>query len=111
MSLASVQERFYELMGHPQSAQERELQEEFVLHNQRYHILWTDQTDTASLLKVFEDLAQLPREVRAIIAAPFMGEVGRERCEARGVSWLDLSGNASLLWPGVRVLLAWPGSV
>ena len=105
MSLASVQKRFYELMGQPCLPQEFDFQKEVLLDGQRYQIFWCDRTDKISLLRVFEKLVQLPREVRPLIAAPFMGEVGREQCEARGLSWLDLSGNASLLWPGVRVLI------
>jgi hypothetical protein len=40
-----------------------------------------------------------------LVAVPFMGPVGRERCEAAGVAWLDLSGNARIFAPGVRVLI------
>lgn len=38
-----------------------------------------------------------------LIAVPFMGDVGRERCEVAGVAWLDLSGNARIIAPGLRV--------
>jgi hypothetical protein len=31
-----------------------------------------------------------------LLAVPYMGEVGRRLCEAAGVQWLDLSGNASI---------------
>lgn len=31
-----------------------------------------------------------------LVIVPYMGEVGREYCEKEGVSWLDLSGNASI---------------
>ena len=31
-----------------------------------------------------------------IVVVPFMSSAGRERCEAEGVSWIDLSGNARL---------------
>ena len=34
-----------------------------------------------------------------LIAVPYMGEMGREYCEASGVSWLDLSGNAGIFVP------------
>jgi len=32
-----------------------------------------------------------------------MGHVGRELCEQSGVSWLDLSGNAQIVAPGLRI--------
>ena len=38
-----------------------------------------------------------------LIAVPYMGEMGREYCEASGVSWLDLSGNAGIFAPGLHI--------
>lgn len=35
-------------------------------------------------------------DVARIVVVPFMSSAGRERCEASGVSWIDLSGNARL---------------
>lgn len=40
-----------------------------------------------------------------LVAVPFMGAAGRVRCEAAGVSWLDLSGNARIVAPGLRVVI------
>jgi hypothetical protein len=38
-----------------------------------------------------------------LVAAPFIGEVGQRLCAEAGVGWLDLSGNAHLVAPGLRV--------
>lgn len=38
-----------------------------------------------------------------IVAVPFMGDVGRKLCERKGVSWFDLSGNARIVAPGLRI--------
>ena len=38
-----------------------------------------------------------------LVAAPYIGEVGRHLCEEAEVCWLDLSGNAHLVAPGLRV--------
>ena len=38
-----------------------------------------------------------------LVAVPYMGEVGRRLCEEAEVCWLDLSGNAHLVAPGLRV--------
>jgi len=38
-----------------------------------------------------------------LVATPFMGPAGRERCEEANVGWLDLSGNAHLVGPGLHV--------
>ncbi|MEN8151654.1 MAG: type IV toxin-antitoxin system AbiEi family antitoxin [Planctomycetota bacterium] len=40
-----------------------------------------------------------------LVAVPFMGEVGRRRCRQAEVCWLDLSGNAHMVAPGLRVLV------
>jgi hypothetical protein len=40
-----------------------------------------------------------------LVAAPYMGEVGRRLCEEAAVCWLDLSGNAHLVGPGLRVTI------
>ena len=38
-----------------------------------------------------------------VVVVPFMGEVGRQLCNEAGVSWFDLSGNAQIVAPGLRV--------
>lgn len=38
-----------------------------------------------------------------LVAVPFMGQVGRDVCAREGVSWLDLSGNAKITAPGLRI--------
>lgn len=40
-----------------------------------------------------------------LVVVPFMGDVGRKACEEAGVSWLDLSGNANVSGPGLRLLV------
>ncbi|HVS36504.1 MAG TPA: hypothetical protein VMS17_13150 [Gemmataceae bacterium] len=38
-----------------------------------------------------------------LLVVPYMGEVGRQLCDQAGVSWLDLSGNAKIVAPGLHV--------
>lgn len=38
-----------------------------------------------------------------LVAVPYMGDVGRRLCEEAEVSWMDLSENAHLVGPGLRV--------
>lgn len=40
-----------------------------------------------------------------LVVVPFMGPVGRRRCEDARVAWLDLSGNARIFAPGIRVMV------
>ena len=38
-----------------------------------------------------------------LMVVPYMGHVGRGLCEKSGISWLDLSGNAQIVAPGLRI--------
>ena len=49
--------------------------------------------------------AQWKKKSIPLVAVPYMGEVGRRLCEEAGVCWLDLSGNAHLVAPGLRVTI------
>ena len=40
-----------------------------------------------------------------VLAVPFMGDVGRQVCADAGISWLDLSGNAHITAPGIRIII------
>lgn len=40
-----------------------------------------------------------------LLVVPFMGEAAGRVCDALGVSWLDLSGNAHVVAPGLRVIV------
>ena len=48
-----------------------------------------------------EAIDGLPHGVIPLLAVPYMGEPARERCAQAGVAWLDLSGNAKIVAPGV----------
>lgn len=43
------------------------------------------------------------RKAVPVIVVPFMAEGGRRSCEASNVSWFDLSGNAHIEAPGLRI--------
>jgi len=47
----------------------------------------------------------LGRGAIPLVAVPFMGHVGRQKCDEVGVGWLDLSGNARISAPGIRILV------
>lgn len=40
-----------------------------------------------------------------VLVVPYMFNLGRERCEAAGISWLDLSGNADIKAPPIRIFV------
>lgn len=63
---------------------------------------------TAGVIKgAIQGLKRIEEESRVqgipVIIVPYMGEVGRELCEGAGVSWIDLSGNAKVVGPGLRI--------
>jgi hypothetical protein len=45
------------------------------------------------------------RRAIPIVAVPFMGAAGKRACERAGVSWIDFSGNARIIAPGIRVIV------
>jgi hypothetical protein len=47
--------------------------------------------------------SRVSRNAVPVLAVPFMAEGGRKVCEEAGISWLDLSGNADIVAPGLRI--------
>ena len=47
----------------------------------------------------------MSRRAIPLVAVPFMTEAGRRACEAAQVQWFDLSGNARIVAPGIRVIV------
>jgi hypothetical protein len=66
--------------------------------------------DAASVTRAVEQVTgyakALGRGAIPVVAVGFMGDVGRRICERAGVSWLDLSGNARIVAPGLRIVLS-----
>ena len=53
-----------------------------------------------------ENLARsqcVAEKIVPLVVVPFMGDAGRERCAEQGVAWMDLSGNARIAGPGLRI--------
>ena len=59
----------------------------------------------APVVSGIEHLKQYPAEPPEIrlLVTPFMGETGIGMCAEEGISWLDLSGNADVSAPGLRL--------
>ena len=47
--------------------------------------------------------SDLPKSTIPLLVVPFMGESARAYCEEMGIAWLDLSGNAKIVAPGLYV--------
>ncbi len=50
-------------------------------------------------------LRQAGHSAIPLLVVPFMGDVGRRWCSEAGVTWLDLSGNARIVVPGLRIII------
>ena len=45
--------------------------------------------------------SSFPHEVVPLLAVPYMGEAAQKRCAQAELPWLDLSGNARIIVPGI----------
>ena len=76
---------------------------------------WKSVATVASIGEVVRQLRRHANAVRQsglvhgtvipLMVVPFMGDIGRERCANYRVAWLDLSGNARISAPGLRILI------
>ena len=53
--------------------------------------------------KLHKNAKQIDENAIPVVAVPFMGDVGRNLCEEKRVFWVDLSGNAHIVAPGLRI--------
>lgn len=64
-------------------------------------------SDSASIAPIVaqarESASRIGKAAVPVVVVPFMGEVGRRLCKQAGVSWFDLSGNAEIVAPGLRI--------
>ncbi len=68
---------------------------------------YKSRANAADILAAIQQLrgcaSAMGKKVIPLLVVPYMGEVGRRLCAEAGVSWLDLSGNAHVEAPGLRV--------
>jgi hypothetical protein len=64
---------------------------------------------TGNLADVAAAIARLPTSKRRgtipLVFAPHMGEAGAMRCHEASVAWMDLSGNARIIAPNLRIVI------
>ncbi|MEW6216196.1 MAG: helix-turn-helix domain-containing protein, partial [Candidatus Bipolaricaulota bacterium] len=115
-----VRDRLAELLGLPvdelRVEQEVRLAQgrraDAVIHalESRFVIEIKRSASAASVLGAAEQLQQLIAEAEdgaiPLIVVPYMGEVGQKMCAVRGIAWLDLSGNAVIVAPGLHIRVA-----
>jgi len=57
----------------------------------------------ATIEQALVHVKDIDGDVVPAVAVPFMGEAGRRLCTEAKVAWLDLSGNARILAPGLNI--------
>ncbi len=70
----------------------------------RFALSWASSGAVGPVAQAVERLERTrARHEIPVVVVPYMGEAGAARCDDAEVAWLDLSGNASLRGPGLRV--------
>jgi hypothetical protein len=73
----------------------------------RFVIEWKGSGAIASVVGAVEQVLRSSKElgggVIPLVAVPYMGREGQVRCEKAGVAWVDLSGNARISEPPLRI--------
>lgn len=77
------------------------------LPSHRFLVEYKNQASAGPLASAVDHLKHAaeaqPNKGSPLIVVPYMGDVGREICDKSGVAWLDLSGNAKIIAPGLRI--------
>ena len=82
---------------------------EIVAGGLRFLVEWKSNGTAAAVTMAIRTVRQFlensSEQFISLVAAPYMGPIGRRLCEEAQVNWLDLSGNAHLVAPGLRVIV------
>lgn len=57
----------------------------------------------AGAIRTFCSSVRVPGHALPIFVAPYLQPAARAACDASGISWFDLSGNATITGPGLRI--------
>ena len=108
-AIRTVAELFHELLGQKVSVLESRdpnIDARLKVGNQAFFVQFKSSAVAASLDTAIRQLRTYANHHHGsipIIAVPFMGEVGRQLCEQADIGWVDLSGNAHVTGPGLRL--------
>lgn len=69
----------------------------------RFALTYATTGAVAPVARAIEHLGAEPDGAVPVVVVPYMGAAGARMCDASGVNWLDLSGNAAIHAPGLRV--------
>ncbi|TXD41279.1 hypothetical protein FRC96_04655 [Lujinxingia vulgaris] len=73
----------------------------------RFDIIWKTSASLPSVASGIDHLKRmaylLPMDVIPLLVVPYMTSTGAQRCEDERIPWLDLSGNAHIIAPKLRL--------
>ncbi|MCC9602092.1 hypothetical protein LOC67_16140 [Stieleria sp. JC731] len=118
-ALNRIKARLAELVGQPVGDVEIRWQQRvsdqkavnaiIVAGNLRFVVEWQASGNTAAVTKAIHSLRQAVKasqvDVIPVFATRFLGSAGQALCDEANVSWIDLSGNARLIAPGLRIIV------
>jgi len=70
-----------------------------------FAMVWEPSSRVAAVARALRRIGGTAGEVIPLLVVPYMGDAGSALCAEAGVSWLDLSGNARIVGPGLRVVI------
>lgn len=84
----------------------REVDGEIGIGPYTFYVEWKSASDAVAInqgLRILQRLKLLGPHDIPLLAVPYMGATGQMACKAAGRSWIDLSGNADIQAPGLRI--------
>jgi len=73
-------------------------------------LAWSSSSAPGKLLAAIHRLKRTAMEAGGgaipLVAVPYMGQMGKRLCEESQVAWVDLSGNARIEAPGLKILVS-----
>lgn len=118
-SLNRIKKRLAELIGLPEDDLEIQWQQKvsgpnaadvvIVAGNLRFVVEWQASGNTAAVTKAIHSLRHAVKasksDVIPVLATRFLGSAGQALCDEANIGWIDLSGNARLIAPGLRIII------
>lgn len=99
-----ILERLGELLGHaPSLVEDRTSDIQVQAGPWHFQVKYTRSGTLADVASAIRSLAAARTNAIPLLVVPYMSTAGQRRCSEAGLAWLDLSGNAHIVGPGLRV--------
>lgn len=98
----------YESRSNDNTVYENEVDATVFVKDVTYLIEYKQNGDVSSVINGIQYLRKVKSNKNNIIktlVVPYMHALGRQHCKEAEISWLDLSGNANITGPGIRIII------